>query len=277
MSFFKVFSRIFRYEKVLFLQTKLDILFIGKNNSVNTELYNDISAKFSSQIAGDSLYALQNTLAFVMPDMIVFSLAGYGDNDFIDILEHLYRSITSTPVLVICDSKQYTASANYFTSKRFFLLSRPTTNENILFACRQIIDSNGNISQLQQLSCQEPPKAHILIIDDNAMTLRVTKRMLDDKYSVAIAVSGSQAFMSIAMKKPDVILLDYEMPLINGETAMIMLKENEDTKNIPVIFFTGAADSETVHKLLALNPAGYLLKPPDKQKLVELIEKTIKR
>ena len=258
------------------MQTKLDILFIGKSNSVNTELYNDISAKFTSQLSADSLSALQTTLGFVSPDLIVYSLAGYIDDSFLTIFNHLYH-YSAAPVLVICDNQQYAASAGYFSNKRFFLLTRPTTNENILFSCRQIIDSNGNISQLQQLSAPAPEKAHVLIIDDNAMTLRVTKRMLDDEYSVAIAVSGSQAFMSIAKQKPDVILLDYEMPLINGEAAMMMLKENEETRDIPVIFFTSAADSDTVHKLLSLNPAGYLLKPPDKQKMVALIEKTIKR
>lgn len=257
------------------MQTKLDILFIGKSTNVNTELYNDISARFTSQISVASLSALKDALSFVAPDIIVYSLFGYMDNDFLNLLDHLYYDYTAAPVLVICDNAQYAASVKYFTSKRFFLLTRPTTNENIIFACRQLIDSNGNISQLQQLAEPQPEKAHILIIDDNAMTLRTTKRMLDDSYSVAIATSGAQAFMSIAKKKPDVILLDYEMPVVNGETTMMMLKENEDTGSIPVIFFTSAADSETVHKLLALNPAGYILKPPIRAKLIELIEKAL--
>ena len=258
------------------MQTKLDVLFIGKSNSVNSELYGDISAKFNSQLSADSLSALQTTRGFVSPDMILYSFAGYSDDSFTAILDYLYRYST-VPVLVICDNQQYVSVSKYLSSKRFFHLIRPTSNENIRFVCRQIIDSNGNLPHLQQLSTPSLEKPHILIIDDNAMTLRVTKRMLDDDYSVAIAVSSSQAFMAIAKKKPDVILLDYEMPLINGEAAMMMLKENDDTRDIPVIFFTSAADSDTVYKLLALNPAGYLLKPPEKQKLIELIEKTLKR
>lgn len=260
------------------MQTMLDILFIGKSNSVNTELYSELSSKFVSQLSADSLSALQTTLSFVSPKMLLFSLSGYSDNGFTAILEHLSTLPERTPVLLICDEQQAKSALSFLSGNRFSHILRPTTNEAIIAACRQVISTNGNVKPDAALRTPEPAplKSHVLIIDDNAMTLRVTKRMLEDVYSVAIAVSGSQAFMSIAKKKPDVILLDYEMPLVNGEAAMLMLRDNEDTRDIPVIFFTSAADSDTVMKLLALNPAGYILKPPDRQKLIELIEKSIK-
>ena len=54
-------------------------------------------------------------------------------------------------------------------------------------------------------------KKRILVVDDNGTTLRTMKAMLEDQYEVSIAVSGAQAMTSIGKKRPDLILLDYEM------------------------------------------------------------------
>ena len=120
-----------------------------------------------------------------------------------------------------------------------------------------------------------PEKKHVLVIDDNIMLLRTVKDMLRENYSVSISVSSYQAFDAIKIKKPDVILLDYEMPMIDGAETIKKLREHEESKDIPVIFFTSSAKSETVTMLIKLNPAGYILKPPNKQKLIEQIEKAL--
>ncbi len=114
-------------------------------------------------------------------------------------------------------------------------------------------------------------KAHILIVDDNPILLRTVKEMIQDHYSVAIAVSGTQAFMAIENKKPDVILLDYEMPYSDGADVIQQLHSNPLTKDIPVVFLTATADRDTVTKLISLSPAGYMLKPPAKQKLMDML------
>ena len=116
-------------------------------------------------------------------------------------------------------------------------------------------------------------KKHILVVDDNVMLLRTVKDMLSENYSVSIAASSYQAFESIKLKQPDLILLDYEMPEVDGAETMKKLHDHEDTKDIPVIFFTGSAKRETVTMLIKLNPAGYILKPPNKQNLIDQIEK----
>lgn len=118
--------------------------------------------------------------------------------------------------------------------------------------------------------------AHVLVVDDNVILLRTVKDMLDSNYTVSIAVSGEQAFESIALKKPDVILLDYEMPELNGEDIIKMLGDNAATADIPVLFLTSSASREVVKKLIMLNPAGYMLKPPNKQTMIDHIEKVLR-
>ncbi len=115
-------------------------------------------------------------------------------------------------------------------------------------------------------------KHRVLVVDDNAILLRTVKDMLSDEYDVSIAISGSQAFMAIQQSRPDIILLDYEMPYVDGSEVFCNLRDNPISRNIPVVFLTASADREVVTKLVCLHPAGYLLKPPNKQKMIDMIE-----
>lgn len=115
----------------------------------------------------------------------------------------------------------------------------------------------------------------VLIVDDNTVLLRTVKDMLADRYDVNIAVSGTQAFMAMQKKLPDIVLLDYEMPYTNGGQVLAKMRNHPQTMNIPVIFFTSSAEREVVEKLLQLKPDGYMLKPPSKEKLIRKIDMTL--
>ena len=117
---------------------------------------------------------------------------------------------------------------------------------------------------------------NILIIDDNALVLRNMKVLLDDKYSVSVAASATQAYMAMEKRKPNLILLDYEMPEINGRDLYIQLKEDERYKDIPIVFLTSAAESDIVQQLLSLRPAGYILKPVNTKNVLNVIDKALR-
>ena len=70
----------------------------------------------------------------------------------------------------------------------------------------------------------------------------------------------------------DLILLDYEMPVINGLQVFEMLKSEAISKNIPVMFLTGKSDKESIMKVMELKPAGYMLKNITKQQLLTHLE-----
>ena len=118
-------------------------------------------------------------------------------------------------------------------------------------------------------------KPHILVVDDNAMILRNIKCILDPYYSVAVAPSGLHAFLLMGKQKPDMVLLDYEMPEMNGKEVMEKLQSDEELREIPIVFLTSADSKEIVMELLALKPAGYILKPVESQMLLERIEEII--
>ena len=76
----------------------------------------------------------------------------------------------------------------------------------------------------------------------------------------ALAASGLAAIRCITLNRPDLILLDYEMPVCDGSQVLEMIRAEEDFADIPVFFLTGRVDKGTVQKVIALKPTGYLVK-----------------
>ena len=100
----------------------------------------------------------------------------------------------------------------------------------------------------------------ILVVDDSATIRTAMMQLLREDYDVSLAESGVAAIRAITLNRPDLILLDYEMPVCNGRQTLEMLRSEKSFADIPVIFLTGQGDPEVVRKLLSLKPAGYLLK-----------------
>lgn len=103
-------------------------------------------------------------------------------------------------------------------------------------------------------------KKKILIVDDSDVILQAMKRLLEETYAVSLAKSGAAAIRSMTLDKPDLVLLDYEMPVCDGKQVLEMIRAEEELANIPVIFLTGRTDRESVRNVVALKPAGYLPK-----------------
>lgn len=123
----------------------------------------------------------------------------------------------------------------------------------------------------------EEDKKKIMVVDDSSVMLRSIKGILDRKYKVYLCTSGKQALQAIPEKKPDLILLDYKMPEMDGMAVMEAMQAEEEMKDIPVIFLTSVADRTTVESILRLRPAGYILKPPDQDKVLGTIEEVLSK
>ncbi len=118
----------------------------------------------------------------------------------------------------------------------------------------------------------EQRKKNILLVDDDIAYLKTIKNWMSDLYHISIVSSGMQAITFIAKNKPDLILLDYEMPVTSGPKVLEMIRSEVDSSDIPVIFLTGKGDKESVTKVIELRPDGYILKNTGREKLREIIE-----
>lgn len=137
------------------------------------------------------------------------------------------------------------------------------------------LQTGGQIGGQTGKDTPEKPGNHILIIDDDTRMLRILKEELREKYNVATAVSGKIALNFLEKRKTDLILLDYVMPDEDGPAVLKKLRENNATKDIPVVFLTGINDRNKIEKVLDMNPQGYLLKPIKPEKLFRTIRQII--
>ena len=103
-------------------------------------------------------------------------------------------------------------------------------------------------------------KKRILVVDDSNFMLKMLLKLLGNDYEMQTATSGLSAFRSIALNRPDLLLLDYEMPVCKGNQILEMIRSEPEFADIPVIFLTDRVDRESVEKVLEFKPNGYLSK-----------------
>jgi putative two-component system response regulator len=118
----------------------------------------------------------------------------------------------------------------------------------------------------------ETDKKIIVLVDDNPANLRIGKNVLSQKYRVATAPSAEKLFVLLENNNPDMILLDIDMPEMNGYEAIKILKSKNETKNIPVIFLTGKTESENELEGFSLGAIDYITKPFSPPLLLKRIE-----
>ena len=126
--------------------------------------------------------------------------------------------------------------------------------------------------EAEELSLRFEQKS-IMIVDDDVTFLKVIRKKLGTKYRVTAVKSGMQAIKHLGSHTPDLILMDYDMPITTGSKVMEMIRSEPETENIPVIFLTGKADRATVMDVMGLKPQGYLLKDMNQEDIVAAIDK----
>lgn len=116
-------------------------------------------------------------------------------------------------------------------------------------------------------------KKTLYIVDDDPDYLSVINNWLSGDYNVSCFHSGKEIIDGLSAATPDLILLDYEMPDMNGYELMQHIRTKDDTKKIPIIFLTGKNDRDLVFKVLKYKPDGYLLKTSQKEALSDAIHR----
>lgn len=129
-------------------------------------------------------------------------------------------------------------------------------------------DLNGQLTK-EEMNLR---KKHILVVDDSGTMLRTIKSWLSEKYRVSMANSGASAIGFLVNNKPDLIVLDYEMPVCTGPQVMEMIRSEPSISDIPIMFLTGKNDAESVRKVMSLKPQGYMLKNMGSSEVLKTID-----
>lgn len=165
------------------------------------------------------------------------------------------------------------------TGNGYFAFCMTTTDDVVDEDGASIISENAMAKVESYLKQNEAAKAAIsakkklLVVDDSDFMLQVMQKLLSEDYEVTTASSGISAIRSITLSKPDLVLLDYEMPVCKGDQVLEMIRAEKEFADTPVIFLTNRVDRESVKKVLALKPQGYLSKTLSS----ELIKKEVDR
>lgn len=115
----------------------------------------------------------------------------------------------------------------------------------------------------------------VLLIDDDMSYLKQLNSFLHGSYNVIMINSAKLALDYLLKHTPDIIVLDFQMPLYNGATIMNMIQKNNPLRPVPVIILSGALNIETLQECYPYKPAACLAKPINKETLIENIENAL--
>lgn len=252
------------------------ILLIGELGDIVRSLNECLEDDFQVQICSAQLEHVQGMVKITKPDLILACQIGIDEVDG-EIFSWIQENCKETPVIVVTSREGWGQCKMYCEAARFEKVFRPVGKEDLLDKCYQVL--GGRRVRTEEDAGEEmdevPVKKKILIVDDNPVLLRNTKKLLDEEFDVYVATSGETGWKMIFSKQPDLVLLDYEIPDMNGKEFFGMMLEDEFAKEIPVIFLTYIDDRNQIYDVLKSAPAGYILKPPDKEKLFEEIRNVL--
>ncbi len=249
------------------------ILMIGKMNELMKDISQFLRQYFSVQLCTENVQNALGMVKVVEPQLVLVSLVGLYDVDAV-LFSRMEKEFPKIPVLTIGTERERALFKVFYEGEQFENLTRPLDNSAVLAAiCRRLGISEQALRA--NVPVKEDGRKKVLVVDDNAAALRSIKGMLEEKYQVTLANSGMKAMASIGKNHPDLILLDYEMPVCDGRQTLEMIRAEEDFEHIPVIFLTGVNDRAHIEAVLKLRPAGYLLKPAVPEKLIAAIEKAL--
>ena len=141
-------------------------------------------------------------------------------------------------------------------------------NETAIKAENAMTEVKKYLDKSHENQKQASSKKKILVVDDSDFMRQTLKELLGNDYELTESNSGLGAIRGITLSRPDLVILDYEMPVCDGSQVLEMIRSEKEFADIPVMFLTSRVDKESVQKVIPLKPSGYLLKtlPPEKIK-----------
>lgn len=112
----------------------------------------------------------------------------------------------------------------------------------------------------------------ILIVEDVELNVDLLVQLLEDEYELVTAKNGATGVEMAIRERPDLILMDMSLPVMDGWEATRRIKANDDLKHIPIIALTAHAMTGDEEKVLAAGCDGYITKPLDDDLLFEKLD-----
>ncbi len=263
------------------MNSNLKILVTGNNYQIAMDVSEHLKSDrgyMTVRCSPDREYLFEKMVT-ELPNVVIICLRNEhsGGVRVYDILDSAVREGLCT-VIVITNDEDERMFRKYSSLPKVFFLSRPVS----LFALYEKLyeleeevakRKEQNLSPFREFinpnAASYSDRKNVLVVDDDTEQLINIKEQLKEFYKVTAVKSGEDALRYIEKRRPDIILLDYIMPELDGPAVLRQLRMIEEYADIPVIFLTGVTDREKVINTLAeLKPQGYMVKPSKKSEIV---------
>ncbi|MCH5204199.1 MAG: response regulator [Oscillospiraceae bacterium] len=269
------------------------VLVNGSNLAIVKDFLNYRANYFDCLSTTDSPTDLEKHFKLFMPHALIC----FVDRIYDGLMENMIEiknspEYNSAPIIFITKEEvSQELEANFDKSVVDLILLRPITTDNIILQIMNYLDAEvikrsmtleGEKISVEDMPAPPPPvpekpaepdrKKHVLVVDDDRNVLKMLKTALEEKYEVTATLNGLLVEKILSSKPVDLIVLDYEMPIMTGAEVYRKIKDNAEYSTIPICFLTGVSDRNKVMEIMSLRPDSYLLKPIDLEMLLTAIE-----
>ena len=244
-----------------------DILISREENNFDKPVYEFIKNRYLTTSIG---FSAKDTDFAMASEGIALVIAFVEDISAASVVElrRILMYLKDVHVCLLGSMPAFDKFAEFLDRDTLHCIELPQPVEKFQKSFEDLLNAS---TVLKSLSKGGANKRHsILLVDDDPVCLRNMMSWLQNFYQVAVAKSGAACLAFLGKNKPDLILLDYEMPVCNGLQTLEMIRSEADYADIPVIFLTGVSDTEKVKEAIKLKPQGYILKDTDR---IEFINK----
>lgn len=219
---------------------------------------------YTFQSGAEALDQIMN----IKPDIILLDIEMPFMNGF-QALEWLRerKECAQIPVVGVTGQRDRATALKFIGKGGVGYLMKPVEKNLMLERVREIL----------RIEAEKKNKKKVLIVDDELESLLLYKNILQEKYNVTALNSGKMAVEYLQKFVPDLIILDYQMPLYNGRAVYQMIRKMERQENVPVIFLTGTTEKEILVECAALMPQGVVLKSAGKEALLEKVNAVLEK
>lgn len=259
-----------------------NILLTGRNQQLISDFFQEYNSEFKYYTSSTRKDDLINHLELVNPIAVVCCISNESDDVAYTMAEIRDILADKKICLAIVGTKEDNNDfQKYFSFAADLILNKPISNEEVYKQLKHTLQFRGDLKKSEKPVEPAPAapvadnKKHILVIDDDPLMLKLIKEHLHEDYNIGLSNNGLTALKFLETKTTDLIILDYEMPGMNGPEVLSNIRADKRLANIPVVFLTGTKDREKVQNALMLKPQGYLLKPIEKDKLIDMIKTLI--
>lgn len=262
------------------------IVFTANISKTASEIFNSLSRNYETKMLEFNRELLLAKIPEIQPLLIVVYAKDFSRDDIQAFHSMISEPATRKfPVLFIGGKDDYRDFLAPWDANVAGIILTPATLSAVMEKISLVVEAihqknfSGENSKAEETApetkktekIEKDERKHILIVDDDSVTLRMMMNILKDEYKTTVAKSGTAAISLLGSQKPDLILLDYLMPVCDGLQTLQMIRSEESTKDIPVFFLTGVSDAECVKNAMTLKPEGYILKTTEPKEILKRI------